>query len=467
VETRYYHTDGLGSIVAVSDEFGRIEKRVTYDPWGQRDMPLDTHTGEGGGITRGFTNHEHLYDFGLIHMNGRVFDPVLARFLSADSYVQDVGNSQCHNRYSYCVNNPLNHIDPGGEVWWPIIVGAILGAYTGGRLANKGESNPGRWDFGSSQTWRYMVYGAIVGAVSGYVGAEIAASGMPMANTAGTAYGSLIFSMGTSAYTNGQTPLSVHLGVASYNFSNRKWRYLGQAGNEWYQDVGYGIGALNNAADLAFLTSGAFGTTPNSVPNSSGMSRDEAAAYAGHSYNMGTTAPPGASVHNVFSKSSHGTNAVLFKNDATGALVLTFRGTSSLGDWVDNLINAFGFRSSRYSAAIKVTNEVIMNNPGANITLVGHSLGGGQAALASVRTERPAITFNAAGVNPLNYGLSVGSYYNQITNYYVPWEPLTFFQRITPFANALGRQIRQHPSLGPSYINIYNHGISTYLPAVP
>ena len=81
VETRYLHQDALGSIDAVTNEYGQVEKRFTYDAWGKRATTVDNHTGSGGKVTRGYTDHEMLDDFGLIHMNGRVYDPVLARFL--------------------------------------------------------------------------------------------------------------------------------------------------------------------------------------------------------------------------------------------------------------------------------------------------------------------------------------------------------------------------------------------------
>jgi hypothetical protein len=47
-------------------------------------------------------------------MNGRVFDPTLGRFLSADPFVDDAGDSQSYNRYSYVSNNPLGYTDPSG-----------------------------------------------------------------------------------------------------------------------------------------------------------------------------------------------------------------------------------------------------------------------------------------------------------------------------------------------------------------
>ena len=65
--------------------------------------------------TRGFTGHEQLDAVGLIHMNGRVYDPQLGRFLSADPFVQDASNLQALNPYSYVQNNPLSFTDPTGH----------------------------------------------------------------------------------------------------------------------------------------------------------------------------------------------------------------------------------------------------------------------------------------------------------------------------------------------------------------
>jgi RHS repeat-associated protein len=73
-----------------------------------------TQTYESLMFDRGYTGHEHLTEFGLINMNGRVYDPLVSRFLSPDPYIQAPGFTQSYNRYGYVFNNPLKYIDPTG-----------------------------------------------------------------------------------------------------------------------------------------------------------------------------------------------------------------------------------------------------------------------------------------------------------------------------------------------------------------
>lgn len=114
--TMYYvHKDHLGSIVSLTDNEGVAVFSASYDAWGKQTVSLNTI-----GFYRGYTGHEHLPEFGLINMNGRMYDPVLGRFLSPDNYVQAVDFSQSFNRYSYCVNNPLRYTDPSGDLFWII-----------------------------------------------------------------------------------------------------------------------------------------------------------------------------------------------------------------------------------------------------------------------------------------------------------------------------------------------------------
>ena len=58
---------------------------------------------------------EERLSFGLINMNGRMYDPLLSSFLSPDNYMQDPTSQQGFNRYAYCMYNPLKYVDPSGE----------------------------------------------------------------------------------------------------------------------------------------------------------------------------------------------------------------------------------------------------------------------------------------------------------------------------------------------------------------
>lgn len=106
----YLCTDNLGSIIKIVDEDGQIMFDSDYDVWGRQNVKTDSL-----GFIRGYTGHEMLPVFRLINMNGRVYDPIIGRFLSPDNNIQMPYNSQNFNRYSYCMNNPLKYVDPDGE----------------------------------------------------------------------------------------------------------------------------------------------------------------------------------------------------------------------------------------------------------------------------------------------------------------------------------------------------------------
>ena len=122
---KYLHKDYLGTILAISDEAGNAVEKRHFDAWGNF-----THLQKGTGsiitninvinaqellVDRGYTSHEYLAGVELIHMNGRLYDPLLRRFLNADENIQDPYNTQNYNKYGYVLNNPLLHNDPSGE----------------------------------------------------------------------------------------------------------------------------------------------------------------------------------------------------------------------------------------------------------------------------------------------------------------------------------------------------------------
>jgi RHS repeat-associated protein len=120
----YLHLDYQGSIMAITNQSGTIilEER-NYDAWGRPRTAstlayvLPNPFGSGSEVKRGYTFHEHLEEFNLINMNGRMYDPLLARFLNADPLLQDNTDGQNYNRYSYVLNNPTKYTDPSGYAY--------------------------------------------------------------------------------------------------------------------------------------------------------------------------------------------------------------------------------------------------------------------------------------------------------------------------------------------------------------
>lgn len=122
--THFFVKDHIGSTAAVTHGGGNWTMRESFDAFGQRRGPAWTGSPSSTDLTRmkdttrrGFTSHEHLDSTNLIHMNGRVYDPQIGRFVSADPFIQAPHLSQSLNRYSYALNSPLNYTDPSGYGW--------------------------------------------------------------------------------------------------------------------------------------------------------------------------------------------------------------------------------------------------------------------------------------------------------------------------------------------------------------
>lgn len=163
--TYYVHSDHLGSPEVFTASNGNELVRLSFGAYGERRDGTDWSGPPSAGdlaliasITRrGFTGHEHLDAVGLIHMNGRVYDPVAGRFLSADPLVE-IGPSQSPNSYAYVWNNPLTLIDPSGfdpaeatDTPAPAFPDCVI--YLPGRVFNcdLGADHPDRWLY-----WEFM-----------------------------------------------------------------------------------------------------------------------------------------------------------------------------------------------------------------------------------------------------------------------------------------------------------------------
>lgn len=104
----YYHTDALGSPVAITNVAGVVIERTEYEPYGQ---VLNEPVADGPG----YTGHVSDAQTGLSYMQQRYYDPQIGRFLSMDPVTADAGTGANFNRYWYANNNPYRFTDPDGR----------------------------------------------------------------------------------------------------------------------------------------------------------------------------------------------------------------------------------------------------------------------------------------------------------------------------------------------------------------
>ncbi len=129
-EVTYYHTDHLGNVLAMTDEAGEkvwpadsdpgtdSHGIKVYEPFGPTDEstgswdsgPIFVFTGKEIDRIEAGGNHLNINDFGARHHL-----PETAAFMSPDPVAGNVGNPLSWNRYAFCLNNPVNYVDPDGE----------------------------------------------------------------------------------------------------------------------------------------------------------------------------------------------------------------------------------------------------------------------------------------------------------------------------------------------------------------
>ena len=148
----FYVRDEVGSVIAtVTESLGGANQTValtSYDAWGkarptsgasayQDPAPGTFYSPTPSGQEEGFAGHDNLEDTGLVDMEGRVYDPEVGTFLSADPNVQYPFSSQGYDRYVYVNDNPLSLSDPSGYLseaqigGWISDIGPFLNAIPG------------------------------------------------------------------------------------------------------------------------------------------------------------------------------------------------------------------------------------------------------------------------------------------------------------------------------------------------
>lgn len=116
-----YHTDGLGSIVALTNANQNVVQTYTYDAFGN----LTASTGNIVNPYR-YTGREYDTATGLYYYRTRYYDAEVGRYISIDKKPGRIQKPSSLNRYTYVESNPINYVDPYGEEITTVILTGLL-----------------------------------------------------------------------------------------------------------------------------------------------------------------------------------------------------------------------------------------------------------------------------------------------------------------------------------------------------
>ena len=106
----YYNYNAHGDVTQLVNESGNVTKDYKYDSFGN-EINIDSND------TNQFRYSGEYFDkeTGYIYLRARYYDPNVGRFISEDSYTGEISDPLSLNLYTYCGQDPVNHVDPSGH----------------------------------------------------------------------------------------------------------------------------------------------------------------------------------------------------------------------------------------------------------------------------------------------------------------------------------------------------------------
>lgn len=212
----YYRKNIFGDVIEIYNNLGALQCRYVYDAWGNHKVYNASGSEIGAevlniGNVNSIRYRGYYWDkeFGLYYLQSRYYDPLLGRFISADSveYLEPESVNGL-NLYTYCGNNPVMYTDPEGNflISTAVLIGAIIGGIIGagvgvGVVAYQDYKDDGELFNGSKKWYEYLGAALIGGAVGAAIGA-------------GVGYAAGYLAGGT--YANGLVAKSVTKGVKTF-----------------------------------------------------------------------------------------------------------------------------------------------------------------------------------------------------------------------------------------------------------
>ncbi len=148
----HFLADANNNVLALTDASQAIATRYRYGVYGQT-----TSTGAVSSNSQQYTGREND-GTGLMYYRARYYHLGCARFISEDPIGWASGQV---NNYAYVGGDPVNFVDPDGQIG---VAGAIIGGLAGAAIGAAGAAAT------CGNVWRAAVFGALNGAIMGALG---------------------------------------------------------------------------------------------------------------------------------------------------------------------------------------------------------------------------------------------------------------------------------------------------------